>query len=78
MCNFWAQEECMEGRRVVSSYLDVETSNDQYRLLNTTYLDCIKRYIMEDDFGDTALKRLPQRRLNFIGDSISSYCYILK
>ena len=32
---------------------------------------------MEDAVGEMDLKRLPQRRLNFIGGSISSYCYIL-
>ena len=32
---------------------------------------------MDDDFGERALKRLPQRRLKFIDGSISSYCSIL-
>ena len=32
---------------------------------------------MEHYVGDRALKRLPQRRLNFIYGSISSFCYIL-
>ena len=32
---------------------------------------------MEDSVGDMDLKRLPQRRLNFIDGYISSYCYIL-
>ena len=32
---------------------------------------------MEDAVGERALKRLPQRRLNFIDGSISSYCSIL-
>ena len=32
---------------------------------------------MEDDVGDRALKRLPQRKMNFIDDSISSYCYMI-
>ena len=77
MCNFGAREECMEGRRSVSSYLDVETTKDQYRLLNPTPLDCITGYIMEDAVGDRDLKRLPQIRLNFIDGCISSYCSIL-
>ena len=32
---------------------------------------------MEDAVGERALKRLPQRRLNLIDGSISSYCSIL-
>ena len=32
---------------------------------------------MEYYVGDRDLKRMPQRRLNFIGGSISSYCSIL-
>ena len=67
---------------MVSSYLDVEIRNDQYRPFNTTPLDCIAGYIMEDDIGDMDLerlpqRRLPQRRLNLTDGSISSYCSIL-
>ena len=32
---------------------------------------------MEDAVGERALRRLPQRRLNFIDGCISSYCSIL-
>ena len=32
---------------------------------------------MKDAVGERALKRLPQRRLNFIDGYISSYCSIL-
>ena len=32
---------------------------------------------MEDSVSDRDLKRLPQRRLNLIYDSISSYCSII-
>ena len=32
---------------------------------------------MEDAVSDRALKRMPQRRLNFIDGYISSYCFIL-
>ena len=67
-----------EGGRVVSYYLDVDTIKDQFRLLNTTSLDCITGYTMDGSVGDRYLKRLPQRRLNFIDGSISSYCFILK
>ena len=77
MCNFGLREEWRKGRSVISSYLDVETTKDQCRLLNPTPLDCITGYILEDAVGEKALKRLPQRRLNFIDRSISSYCYIL-
>ena len=48
MCNFGAQVEWREGGSVISSYLDVETTKDQFRLLNPTPLDCIRGYIMED------------------------------
>ena len=33
---------------------------------------------MEDAVGERALRRLPQRRLNFVDGCISSYCSILK
>ena len=77
MCNFGAQAEWRNGRRAVSSYLDVETSKDKYRLINTTPLDCITCYIMEDAVGDRYLKRLPQRRIKLIDGSISSYCSMI-
>ena len=77
MCNFGAREEWRNGRRSVSSYLDVEISNDQDRLVNPTPLELISSYIMENDIFDRALKRLPQRRLNLIDGSISSYCSTL-
>ena len=77
MCNFGARSEWREGRRVVSSYLDVDTIKDQCRILNPTPLDCIAGYIMEDAVGDRSLKRLHYRRLNFIYSSISSYFSIL-
>ena len=32
---------------------------------------------MDDSVGERDFKRLPQRRLNFIDGSISSYCSIL-
>ena len=63
MCNFGAWAEWREGRRVVSSYLDVDTTKDQCRLLNPTPLDCIAGYITEDDCGDRALKRLPSEKV---------------
>ena len=77
MCDFGSREEWRKGRRVVSSYLDVETTKDQCRLINPTPLDCITDYIMDDAVGERALKRLSQIRLNFIDGSISSYCSIL-
>ena len=39
MCNFGAREKWREGRRVVSSYLDVETTKYQCHLLNPTPLE---------------------------------------
>ena len=68
MCNFGARE----GRRVVGSYIDVETTKYQCRLLNPTPLGCIAGYIMEGAVSDRALKRLPQRRMRFIDGSIST------
>ena len=65
------------GRRVVSFYLDVDTTKYEFRLLDNMPLDCIAGYIMEDDVSERALKRLPQISLNFIDGSISSYCFIL-
>ena len=64
MFNFGAHAEWRNGRRVVSYYLDVEISNDQYHLVNPTPLKCITGYIMEDSIGDRDLKSLPQKRLN--------------
>ena len=65
------------GGSVISTYLDVDTTKDQCRLLNPAPLEYIAVYIMEDAVGERALKRLPQRRLNFIDGCISSYCSIL-
>ena len=72
MCNFWAREECRNGTRYVSYYLDVDISNGQYCLVNPTPLDCITCYIMDDDIGDRDFKSLHHRRLNIIDGSISS------
>ena len=65
------------GVIVVSSYLDVDTTKDQFRILNPTSLDFIAGYIMEDAVGDRALKILPNRFLNLFDGSISSHCSIL-
>ena len=77
MCNFRSRAEWRKGRSVISSYLDVETTKYQCSLLNPTPLECIAGYIMEDAVDESSLKRLPQRRLNFIDGCISSYCSIL-
>ena len=45
--------------------------------LDPTPLDCTAGYIIEDAVGDSALKRLSQRRMNSIVGSISSYSSIL-
>ena len=60
MCNVGERAEWINERRAVSSYLDVEISNDQYYLVNITPLGCIAGNILEGDIGDRALKRLPQ------------------
>ena len=62
MCNFGTIENWREGISVVSPYLDVETTKDQCRLLNPTFLDCIAVYITEDYVSNRDLKRLPHRR----------------
>ena len=77
MCNFGSRADWRKGRSVFSSYLDVETTKDQCRLLNPTPLNCLAGYIMEYTVGERALRRLPQRRLNFIDGFIISYCSIL-
>ena len=46
VCNFGALEEWINWIIAVSYYIDVETRNDQYRLLDPTPLDCIAGYIM--------------------------------
>ena len=71
---FEAWSEWREGRRVVSSYVDFDTTKYQYRLLNPTPLDCITGYIMEYALGERDFKRLPQRRRNSIDGYILSYC----
>ena len=68
-----ARVDCRNGIRAVSSYLDVEISNDQYRLLNPTPLGYIAGYIMEDNIGDRDLNDLHQQRLNITYGYISSY-----
>ena len=66
-----------DGIRAVSSYLDADTSKYQYHMLNPTPLEFITGYIMEDDVGDRASKRLPQRILNLVDGYISRYCSII-
>ena len=73
MCNFGAWLVWRNGRRYISSYLDVDTIKYQYRLINPTPLDCIKGYTMEDAVGNRDLKRLTHISLNLIDVSISSY-----
>ena len=59
MCNFGSQAEWREGRIFVSSYIDVETTKDQCRLLNPAPLGYIAGYIMDDAVGERDLKCLP-------------------
>ena len=72
MCNYGSHAEWRKGRRVVSYYLDVDTTKDQFRFLNPTPFDYITGYIMDDAVSKIALKRLPQKRMNFIDGSISN------
>ena len=67
----------MNGIRVFSYDIGVDTTKDQCLLLNHTPLDCIAGYIMEDVVGDRDLKRLHQIRLNFNDGYISSHCSII-
>ena len=78
MCSFGVRAEWRNGRRSVSSYLDVDISYYQERLVKPTPLECIAGYIMEDTIGDRSLKRLPHKSMNLIDGSISSYCSIIK
>ena len=77
MCNFGAREEWRNGKRSVCSYLDVEISNNQDRLVNPNPLDCIVGYILEHAICDSSLKRMPHQRLNLIYGFIESYLSIL-
>ena len=49
MCNFGSRAEWRKGRSVISYYLDVENTKYQCRLLNTTPLDCITGYIIDEE-----------------------------
>ena len=40
MCNIGAWSEWRDKIRVVSSYPDVDSTKDQFRIINTTPLDC--------------------------------------
>ena len=77
MFNFGARAEWRQGRRGLSSYLGVEITKDQCRLLNPTTLYCIAGYILEDAVDYRALNSLPKIRLDFIDGSTSSHCSIL-
>ena len=57
MCNVGSRAEWKNGRRAVSFYIDVDISNDQYRLVNPTPLDCIIGYIIKYTIIDMYLKR---------------------
>ena len=51
-------------------YLDVETSKDQYLLINPNPLEFITGYIMDYSVFNRSSKRLPQGRVNIIYGSI--------
>ena len=73
MCDFEAWVGWRSGIIFSSSYFDVDSRKDQYCLINQTPLECITGYIIKDDVGDRDLKKLPQKRLNFIDGSIQIY-----
>ena len=77
MCNFGERAEWRNGRIMVSYYLNVNTSNDKYRLVNPTPLECITGYIMEDVISDIALNSMTKQIINIIDGYISSYCSFL-
>ena len=72
MCTFGDQAECISERRAISSYLDIDTRNNNAHLLNPTPLNCISGYTIYDDVGDRYLNKPPKIRLKLINGSISS------
>ena len=66
-----------EEKQNVSAYLNFEYTSDQQKLLNPPVLDNVTEYMMNDSLGKGTKKRLPQRRLNFIDDMVSSYYSVL-
>ena len=70
MCNFGARAVWRNGRTPIRSYIDIDSRKYKYLLIKPNPLDFIVGYTMEVTFGDRALKRLPQRRLNLIKSSI--------
>ena len=70
MCNFRAQAMWRNGRISRIFYLDVETSKDQYLLINPNPLEFITGYIMDYSVFNRSSKRLPQGRVNIIYGSI--------
>ena len=73
MYNFELYIQWSSVRRVISSYTYFNNSKYQDRILNPFPLYCIKGCIMEDSDGDKAVNNIPQRSLNLIYGSISSY-----
>ena len=55
----------------------MEVTKDQQHLLNPTVLDTITGFILKDSQGESAKKRLNQRRLNMTDATISSHCCTL-
>ena len=66
MCVILGYRKWGNARRVVSYYLVVENRKYQYRLVNTTPLEFITGYVMEDAVGDRDLSNLPHQRLKLI------------
>ena len=66
-----------EEKQNVSGYLNLEYTSYQQKLLNPPVLDNVTEYMMNDSLGKGTKERLPQRRLNFIDDMVSSYYSVL-
>ena len=77
MCDFSCRNKEETEKRNVSSYLNVEVSDQQIRFFQPTALDSVVGFIMKDASGKGARFRLPARRLNIIDGNISAYSALL-
>ena len=66
-----------EKEVTVSSYLNVDVSEDQQALLNPTVLDSITGWIIKDSQGEGARKKMAKRRINLLDGKINSHCCVL-
>jgi len=75
LCNTVAQKnwDGDAGTLQPSSYLDVCISRDQKTLLNPSYKNVLRGFILYDCKGRGAQQKIAQRRLDMISGNISSY-----